>query len=287
MRKSAFCVLNVSKMRKCSGGHWKPFIRNGTTQTGMTGESNLEKVRRYLEAEASRHGLRCSLGVASFREVHDGLLPVQRVKLKEFTGERFDSFMEGGSFVSIGFAYPESAIDAIAVELGGGFDMDSWSFYSDWYDRLNRALNEASSAIAENIGGISIPATMGGIATEIEHVEDYYPLVVSHRVAAELSGMGWRGKNELIVNPLYSCAFRLASTITDMPLERTEPLNDGCGECRACLDACTFLENKDKLENYREQCRRYIVSLDLEHEVCGKCIKACYKEGVHKDAFQL
>ena len=253
----------------------------------MTGESNLEKVRRYLEAEASRHGLRCSLGVASFREVHDGLLPVQRVKLKEFTGERFDSFMEGGSFVSIGFAYPESAIDAIAVELGGGFDMDSWSVYSDWYDRLNRALNEASSAIAENIGGISIPATMGGIATEIEHVEDYYPLVVSHRVAAELSGMGWRGKNELIVNPLYSCAFRLASTITDMPLERTEPLNDGCGECRACLDACTFLENKDKLENYREQCRRYIVSLDLEHEVCGKCIKACYKEGVHKDAFQL
>ncbi len=253
----------------------------------MTGDSNLETVRGYLEAEASRHGLRCSLGVASFRGVHEGLLPVQRVKLREVSGERFDSFMEGGSFISIAFAYPEAAIDAIAVEVGGGFDMDSWGLYSDWYDRLNRALNEASSAMAERIGGISIPATMGGIATKIENVEDYYPLVVSHRVAAEQSGIGWRGRNELIVNPNYSCAIRLASVITDMPLERTGPMLDRCGECRACLDACTFLANKDKLENYREQCRRYIVSLELEHEVCGKCIKACYRGSVHRDAFQL
>ena len=45
--------------------------------------------------------------------------------------------MEGGSFISIALAYPEAAIDAITVEVGGGFDMDARSFYSDWYDRLN------------------------------------------------------------------------------------------------------------------------------------------------------
>ena len=115
-------------------------------------------------------------------------------------------------------------------------------------------------------------------------MEDYYPIVVSHRVPAELSGVGWRGKNELIVNPMHSCAIRLASVITDMPLERTEPIQDRCG---ARLDACTFLDNKDRLENYREQCRRYIVSLALEHEVCGKCIRTCYRESVHRDAFWL
>ncbi|MBC8224890.1 epoxyqueuosine reductase [Candidatus Bathyarchaeota archaeon] len=267
--------------------HWKPFIRKGTTQSEMTGDSNLERVRRDLEAEASKRGLKSVLGVAPFREVLDGLLPVQRVKLREIAGERFDSFMEGGSFISIAFAYPEEAIDAIAVDIGGGFDLDTWAFYSGWCDRLNQALNQASSVMAERIRGISIPATTAGIATKIEHVEDYYPLVVSHRVAAELSGVGWRGKNELIVNPKYSCAIRLASIITDMPLERTEPLQDGCEDCTACLDACPFLANKDRLENYREQCRRYIVSLGLEHEVCGKCIKACYRESVHGDAFRL
>jgi epoxyqueuosine reductase QueG len=253
----------------------------------MMGNANLAAVHRDLEDEAVRHGLRCHLGVAPFREVHERLLPVQRAKLRDITGERFDSFMEGGSFISIALAYPEDAISAIAVEKGGGFDLDAWGFYSEWYDHLNKALNETSSNMAERIGGVSIPATTSGMITVIEHVEDYYPLVVSHRVAAELSGVGWRGKNELIVNPTYSCAIRLASVITDMPLERTEPVPDGCRECRACLDACPFLENKDILENYREQCRRYIVSLALEHEVCGKCIKACYKESVHRDAFQL
>jgi epoxyqueuosine reductase QueG len=253
----------------------------------MTGKSNLESVRRDLEAEASKHGLRCVLGVASFRAVHDRLLPVQSKKLREFTWERFDSLMKGGSFISIAFAYPEAVIDAISVEIEGGFDLDTWGFYSDWYDRLNKALNETSEVIAGKTGGIAIPATMTGVSAKIGHVEDYYPLVVSHRVAAERSGVGWRGRNELIVNPTYSCAIRLASIITDIPLERTDSLPDGCGECRACLDACPFLANKDRLENYREQCRRYIVSLGLEHEVCGKCIKACYRESVYSDAFQL
>jgi epoxyqueuosine reductase QueG len=253
----------------------------------MTGDSNLETLRRELEAEASRRGLKSDLGVAPFQEVYEGLLPVQRSKLRGISGERFDSFMERGSIISIAFTYQEAAIDAIAVEIGGKFDLDMWGFYSDWYDRLNQALNETSSSMAERIGGVAIPATTSGMITVIEHVEDYYPVVVSHRVAAELSGVGWRGKNELIVNPTYSCAIRLASIITDMPLERTAPTPDGCGECRACLDACPFLDNKDKLENYREQCRRYIVSLGLEHEVCGKCIKACYRESVHRDAFRL
>ena len=155
-------------------------------ETGMTGKSNLKSVRRDLEAEASKHGLRCVLGVAPFIEVHDELLPVQREKLRELTGERFDSLMEGSSFISIAFAYPEGAIDAIAVEKEGGFDLDTWGFYSDWYNCLNEALNETSAAIAEKIGGIAIPATMTGVTAKIRHVEDYYPLVVSHRVAAEL-----------------------------------------------------------------------------------------------------
>jgi len=253
----------------------------------MTERINLEAVRRDLDVEAVRHGLRFHLGVASFREVYEGLLPVQKERLREISGERFDSFMEKGSVISIAFAYPEAAIDAIAVEIEGGFDLDTWAFYSDWYDRLNRALNETSSVMAKKVEGIAIPATTEGMATVIEHVEDYYPVVVSHRVAAELSGVGWRGKNELLANPTFSCAIRLASVITDLPLERTEPVPNGCGECRACLDACLFLDNKDKLENYREQCRRYIVSLGLEHEVCGKCIKACVREGVHRDAFRL
>jgi epoxyqueuosine reductase QueG len=121
----------------------------------------------------------------------------------------------------------------------------------------------------------------------VKHVEEYYPTTVSHRVAAELSGVGWRGKNELIVNPRFSCAIRLATILTKTPLEATPPSTMSCGECRACLDACKFLEHKGKLDNYREQCRRYLLYLNLEEEVCGKCIKACYKKSIYKDKFKL
>jgi epoxyqueuosine reductase QueG len=195
--------------------------------------------------------------------------------------------MKNGNFISIAFSYPEEAIDSIAINVENGFDIEAWGLYSNWYDRLNLALNETSAAIANYLGGISIPATLTGISNKIEHVEDYYDLVVSHRVVAELSGVGWRGKNELIVNPKVSCAIRLASIITEVPLEHTNPIPNQCGNCRACLDVCPFLANKKKIENYREQCRKYILSLKLEHEVCGKCIKACFRESIHKNNFKL
>jgi epoxyqueuosine reductase QueG len=99
--------------------------------------------------------------------------------------------------------------------------------------------------------------------------------------------VGWRGKNELVVNPVFSCAMRLASVVTETTLERTPTIGKGCGDCRACLDACPILSSKDRLENYRELCRRYIVSLGLDSDVCGKCIKACYRNSIYGDQYRL
>jgi len=253
----------------------------------MASDSNLDRVREIFEVESSRHDLQGVMGVASFRLVHDALFPVQRRLLEEASGERFTSLMEGGSIISIAYAYPRHAIETIAVKRGDGYDMDRWNVYAKEYKRLNDALDETAARLAIEIGGIALPATVMDIASEINRVEDYYSMAVSHRVAAEQSGIGWRGKNELIVNPRHSCAIRLASVVTDLALERTAPTLMGCGDCRACLDACPILGSKDRLENYREQCRRYMVSLDLEGDVCGKCVKACYRDSVHSGLFQL
>jgi len=254
---------------------------------GMTPERTLEWIVDLFGEESARHGLEGALGVAAFRSVHDALLPVQQERLRDISGDRFDALMDNGSFISIAFAYPEEAIDAIAVKRNGKYDRDLWNTYAAEYDRLNDALNQTADRLAREAGGYSIPATTSGLASVITHVEEYYPITVSHRVVAEQSGVGWRGKNELIVNPVHSCAIRLASIVTELPLPRSTPIEERCGECRACLDACPFLAKKDGLENYREQCRRYIVALGLEAEVCGKCIKACYRVGVHRDSFRL
>ena len=254
---------------------------------GMDGSNNLMKMREIFEGEQFRHGLKGILGVAAFDSVYRALLPVQQRILKELCGDNFTSLMEGGSVISIAYAYPEYAIDVIATEKGDGFDKEAWNIYAREYHRLNDALDATTARLAGETEGIAIPATVTGIAGEVRHVEDYYGMAISHRVAAEQAGIGWRGKNELIVNPQYSCAIRLASVVTSLPLKLAATSEGGCGSCRACLDACSFLRFKDTLDNYREQCRRYIVALDLDSEVCGKCIKACYRDSIHRDRFRL
>ena len=126
-----------------------------------------------------------------------------------------------------------------------------------------------SKKLAEAVSGIPLPATSEGLATTIESVKDYFPRTVSHRVHAEHSGIGWRGRNSLIVNPVYSCMIRLAAVITTEPIQVTPRYDKGCATCDNCLKACTFLKHMDRLDDYRQQCLNYMNWLGLDDEVCG------------------
>ena len=59
------------------------------------------------------------------------------------------------------------------------------------------------------------------------------------REAAWLAGLGWFGKNANLLLPGLGSYFVLGSIITDavLPVNET-PIDDGCGGCRRCLDAC-------------------------------------------------
>ncbi len=253
----------------------------------ISANENFRLAEYILKTEGKRRGLKSVMGVASFKAVQEALMPIQKTRLGEIADGVFDRLMNEGSFISIAYAYPKYAIEAIAQGTEKTWNMDRWNVYSRAYTRLNRALNETAEIIANEFKGIAIPATVEGLSSQVSHVEDYYAQRVSHRVAAELSGVGWRGRNELIVNPNYSCAIRLASVLTTVSITRTSPTTQDCGECRACLDACKFLNHKYQLDNYREQCRRYLVYLNLEDEVCGKCIKACYMNSLYAGNFKL
>jgi epoxyqueuosine reductase len=115
-------------------------------------------------------------------------------------------------------------------------------------------------------------------------------MVISHRVVAENAGIGWRGKNQLIVNERYSCAIRLASVILSLPLVHDSKMDSRCGSCMACEDICSFIRNREVLPDYRENCRRYILFLrsrGITRDVCGKCIKACYRRSQFSGRFNL
>jgi len=61
---------------------------------------------------------------------------------------------------------------------------------------------------------------------------------VMERDWARRSGIGWTGKNTLLIHPKAGSYFFLAELIIDLELEPDGPMKDYCGDCRRCIDAC-------------------------------------------------
>jgi epoxyqueuosine reductase len=58
------------------------------------------------------------------------------------------------------------------------------------------------------------------------------------REAAARSGVGFYGKNTLLITRRHGSWVVLGTLVTDVELEPTPPLGLDCGECRLCIDAC-------------------------------------------------
>ncbi len=61
---------------------------------------------------------------------------------------------------------------------------------------------------------------------------------VLERAWAARAGIGWIGKNGMVVNPGMGSWFFLAVIATNLELTHDTPLANRCGTCRKCIDAC-------------------------------------------------
>jgi epoxyqueuosine reductase len=98
----------------------------------------------------------------------------------------------------------------------------------DHYASLRRSLEP----IADHLRGLGWRATV---------VCDDNALV--DRAAAHRAGLGWFGKNSLMLLPGLGSWFVLGTVVTDAPLPPPEPVEplphaEGCGACSRCLTAC-------------------------------------------------
>lgn len=107
-----------------------------------------------------------------------------------------------------------------------------------------------------------------------------------YKMVARLAGLGWIGKNRLLITPDAGPRVALAAVLTDalLPPTAQAPLPDGCGDCRLCLDVCpvkafspeSFGET-DSLEGFNTglcaTCRGVINPSGWGG--CGLCMKVC------------
>lgn len=97
---------------------------------------------------------------------------------------------------------------------------------SDYHDVIRDRLKKLANFVRD-----------GGPAARVRGVVDTAPVL--EREFAQLAGLGWIGKNTLLLNRHEGSWFFLAALLTDLELMYDEAHEtDHCGTCRACLDAC-------------------------------------------------
>ena len=89
---------------------------------------------------------------------------------------------------------------------------------------------------------------------------------VHERAWAAKSGLGWIGKNSLLLNRNMGSFFFLAELIIDLELATDSPIQDYCGTCTACQDACPTDAIAEPFVVDGSRCISYL-TIELKEEI--------------------
>jgi epoxyqueuosine reductase QueG len=160
--------------------------------------------------------------------------------------------------------------------------------YSAVYQTANRILDEIAfrtSRALQNDGFSGLPVP----ASQVLDRENWHG-AISHKAVARMAGLGWQGKNLLLITPRYGSRVRLVTVLTKAPLDADAPIKNRCGNCMLCRDACPVeaikgITTEDHYNNRGEalhfsRCvekltKEFAKRPEIGSPICGICIKAC------------
>jgi epoxyqueuosine reductase len=150
--------------------------------------------------------------------------------------------------------------------------------YFHHYRQVNAHLDRAATVISAEIerqgySALPVPASQ---------IVDWRKMSgqVSHKAMARLAGLGWHGRNNLLITPQLGAQVRLATILTDFPLNSDHPLEADCGSCRRCVAVCPAKAIGEtpaafNLTACYEKLSEFRKTRNIPQHICGVCVKAC------------
>lgn len=202
----------------------------------------------------------CSLfGVADLRSYKKDLILLPSLLVDQF------------SFgISVGYHLSDAILE--------GIETQPTPLYFHHYQRVNILLDTLGLILTSKIQDLGYQAIPIAASQLVDWKNQRGHL--SHKHVAKAAGLGWIGRNNLLVNEKFGSRIRLATILTNLPLILDSPSSGDCGSCRACLTVCpaeAIQEHQENFDHIRcyEQLRSFAKTLHFSHNICGVCVKAC------------
>lgn len=246
---------------------WK---RRRSDRCAGCGSADFHSLDRTRELSSRAKALGADLfGVADLRPVRDYVVDQGGQHLRPFTHA-----------ISVGIGLSNAIVDRIDFELPADRSLYGWHLYQT----VSPALDAVAWRLARTIeqwGYLALP-----VPTSQYRAPGERRALFPHKLAAHLAGLGWMGKNSLLITQEFGPRLRLSSILTDCPLQAGQRLDERCGDCQECVVACPvhaltgaeFSDEEDRGVRLRaEACGSYRDGQGGRRSghVCGLCLAVC------------
>lgn len=171
---------------------------------------------------------------------------------------------------------------SLAVKLSGsvleGIEDHPTRLYFHHYRTVNMFLDQLAVRVTNFIQSKGFSA----LPVPASQILDWEKQLghLSHKEMASLAGLGWIGRNNLLVNKDLGSRIRLITVLTNMPLKTDSPAEDACGSCQACMAPCPANAIKKERGDFDhigcfEQLKDFRKKRFVDQFICGICVKAC------------
>jgi len=180
-----------------------------------------------MDTETSNHNIYCGQIASKLLEFDVTCFGVANL-------EGIPNFRDKG-----GRNFPRAISFAVRMnpDIMAGIRTGPTQSYADEYTRANEIIDTAAAALVVEIQELGFEARTFSASerTDPINIRGEFP----HKTAATRAGIGWVGRNCLLITRKYGPWIRLGTVFTHLPLDCAKPLTKNhCGKCRQCVEAC-------------------------------------------------